>query len=65
MEDLRRHFWLTCPYCHKRFSLAPQIVLKYVDRLFSQLGQEIEEQGRKLKAKRDPEPPANLPVAEE
>jgi hypothetical protein len=55
-------FWLTCPYCQRKFGVAPEMVFKYADRLFSQIGQEIEEQA-KTKAKRNPEPPPNLPVA--
>lgn len=58
MEEQKTKFWLTCPYCKKKFGVAPLVVLKYVDRLFSQLGRTGKHKPSKAL------PPENLPVAE-
>ena len=34
-------FWLTCPFCKKKFGIDYSIVMKYIDRLFSSLGEDI------------------------
>jgi hypothetical protein len=63
MNKERMKFWLTCPFCQRKFGVGPEMVLKYTDRLFNQINQEIEEEAKaKAKARPKPEPPANLPV---
>lgn len=49
-------FWVTCPDCKRKFGVDPFIVLKYVDRLFNELGDRIKERGEQLeKARKEKE----------
>lgn len=47
MNRAKHKFWVTCPSCEQKFGVKPQTVLKYVDRLFSELGKKIEKKARK------------------
>ena len=43
-------FWVTCTQCGRKFGIRSKTVLKYVDRLFSEMEQEIGERaGRRNK----------------
>lgn len=44
MDKEMMKFWLTCPFCKKKFGVYPDIVIKYVDRLFGSLGEGIKKQ---------------------
>ena len=41
MDKEMMKFWLTCPFCKKKFGVYPDIVVKYVDRLIGSLGEDI------------------------
>lgn len=43
MDKQRLNFFLTCPHCQKKFGIRPEIVLKYLDRLFDQLEDDLRE----------------------
>ena len=51
MDKQRLNFFLTCPFCKKKFGVTPDTVFKYLDRLFNELDQNLkkkaEEQERK------------------
>jgi len=53
MEKQRLNFFLTCPFCKKKFGIKPETVFKHMDRLFNQLEQNLrkkaEEKVRKEK----------------
>ena len=44
MDKEMMKFWLTCPFCKKKFGVYPDIVIKYMDRLFGSLGEGIKKQ---------------------
>jgi len=52
MNQEKMKFWLTCPYCKRKFGVPPEVVMKYADRLFAQLEGELRGTGKKLEAKR-------------
>lgn len=55
MNKERNRFWVTCPSCKRKFGIRPQTVLKYVDRLFGELGKEIESEGKERARKQEKE----------
>jgi hypothetical protein len=63
--DTQKRFWLTCPACQKKFGVKPSAVFKYLNRVIEEMKQEMLEHGKKLGIKVTPEPPDNLPIAEE
>jgi len=36
MTNEKTDFWITCPDCKRKLGVSPKIVLKYVDRLFTE-----------------------------
>jgi len=54
MDNNLMKFWLTCPFCQKKFGIDPYIVMKYIDRLFSSLGREIKRKADEKMNKKEP-----------
>ena len=49
MEKQRLNFFLTCPFCKKKFGVSPETVFKYLDRVFKQLDQELNKVEEKVR----------------
>ena len=46
------HFFVTCPECRHQFSVRPEVVMKYMDRFFTQLGKDLGKQKARKKDKK-------------
>jgi len=33
-------FWVTCPWCRKKFGTSPELVFKYLDRIMPEMEKE-------------------------
>lgn len=49
MDKQRLNFFLTCPFCKRKFGVTPETVFKYLDRLFNQLDQEMKKVEEKVR----------------
>ena len=51
MDKQRLNFFLTCPFCKRKFGVTPDTVFKYLHRVFDELDEDlrkkVEEQKRK------------------
>ena len=47
----RSQFFVTCPHCKRKFGVAPEVVLNYVDRLFTKVWRNIEKSAKKMEGK--------------
>jgi len=54
MEKQRLNFFLTCPFCKKKFGVKPEVVFKYMDRLFNQLDENLRKTVEEKVRKREP-----------
>jgi len=52
MEKQRLNFFLTCPFCQKKFRIRPETVFKYMDRLLDEIEKEFEKTKQDLEQKR-------------
>lgn len=52
MEKQRLNFFLTCPFCKKKFGIRPETVFKYMDRLLDEIEKEFEKTKQDLEQKR-------------
>jgi len=46
-------FWITCPKCKQKFGVKPEIVIKYMDRLFGELESRIQKKGQELQQRKN------------
>jgi len=37
MHSKNLKFWVTCPYCRKKFGTSPELVFKYLDRIMPEI----------------------------
>ncbi len=37
MDSKNLKFWVTCPYCRKKFGTSPELVFKYLDRIMPEI----------------------------
>ena len=37
MDSRSLKFWVTCPYCRKKFGTSPELVFKYLDRIMPEI----------------------------
>lgn len=37
MDKENLKFWVTCPYCRKKFGTSPELVFKYLDRIMPEI----------------------------
>ncbi len=37
MNSNNLKFWVTCPYCRKKFGTSPELVFKYLDRIMPEM----------------------------
>lgn len=37
MNSNNLKFWVTCPYCRKKFGTSPELVFKYLDRIMLEM----------------------------
>ena len=51
MNQEKKKFWITCPYCKEKFGVSPAIVMKYMDRLFGLVHSEIKTGYKKAEQK--------------
>ena len=49
MEKQRLNFFLTCPFCKKKFGVTPETVLKYLHRVFDDIDQELNKVEEKVR----------------
>ena len=45
-------FWITCPKCKQKFGVKPEIVMKYMDRLFGEIESRIQKKGQELQQRK-------------
>jgi len=49
MEKQKLNFFLTCPFCKKKFGVIPETVFKYLDRVFNDIDQELKKAEEKVR----------------
>ena len=49
MDKQRLNFFLTCPFCKKKFGVTPETVFKYLDRVFNDIDQEMKKVEEKVR----------------
>jgi len=54
MDKQRLNFFLTCPFCKRKFGVKPETVFKYMDRLFNQLDENLRKTVEEKVRKREP-----------
>jgi len=37
MDNENLKFWVTCPYCRKKFGSSPELVFKYLDTIMPEM----------------------------
>jgi len=53
MTKKNLRFWITCPHCKKSFGVPPDLVLKFLDRLLTELTASIERSERKIQKEKE------------
>jgi len=49
MDKERLKFFITCPFCQKKFGILPSVVFKYVDRVLEEFEKDLNQKGKEVR----------------